>query len=138
MYYKAKKKIVYESKPNKRIMCGDGRLEKLSNAPESPNMRAIYVRFEACGYTKWHWHEGTQLLYGTKGRGFVELQGMETEKGKGSLPIEIGTRVLIPAGVWHRHGATSVGRFEHLAVTEGKTHWKEKSACDKYPDEDKE
>ena len=135
MYYRAKEKIEFEPEPDGCKMCGDARLEKLPNAPASPNMRATFVRFEAGAYTKWHWHEGTQLLYGTEGKGFVELEGM---KGMRDFEIDKGTRVFIPPGVWHRHGATREGRFMHLAVTTGRTHWRKRSACDKYRDEDEE
>lgn len=126
MYYRAYPKVKYRSKVDTCKMCGEGRLEDLPNAPESPNMRAIFVEFQRGAYTKWHRHEGTQLLYGTEGTGFVEFQGVP------DLDIAPGTRVLVPAGVWHRHGAKPKERFVHLAVTVGETHWKHDLDCEKY------
>ena len=69
------------------------------------------------------------MLYGTEGIGFVEFQGVPDD-----LEITGGTRVLVPAGVWHRHGATPKERFVHLAVTVGETHWAYDSECEKYRD----
>jgi quercetin dioxygenase-like cupin family protein len=126
MYYKARPEFKYEPKPDRCKMCGEGRLCDLANVPASPNMRAIFVEFQPGAYTKSHWHEGTQFLYGTEGTGFVELEGVD------DLEITEGTRVLILAGVWYRHGATPEECLVHLAVTVGKTHWEYDSECDKY------
>jgi len=96
---------------------GTVRLEKLDNAPESPNLRAVFVTFEPGSYTKLHHHTGDQLLYVTEGEGFIEFENGE------EIRLKPETRVIIPAGTLHRHGANPGTRFVHLAVTVGKTFW---------------
>ena len=91
--------------------------EMSSLFPASPDMRAINVRFENGGHTKWHFHEGWQLLIGEKGLGFVE------EKDGAIIDLCEDKRVLIPPFVWHRHGARRGETLTHMAVTVGKTTW---------------
>lgn len=111
--------------PDFEKMCGDGRIEKLKNAPESPKFRAIYVKFTKGAYTKWHYHTGDQLLLGAEGVGFVEFRDSSV------VTLNVGDRVIIPANVWHRHGAIDQDTFIHLAVTRGATTWEEDDPCEK-------
>jgi len=115
MYYAAGEIKYVEPDPTE--MCGDGRKEKLDYAPAPPNLRAEYVRFVEGAHTKWHYHTGEQLLMPTAGTGFVEFRGLPL------LEMRSGDRVLIPAGVWHRHGALQGQTMTHLAVTTGETKW---------------
>lgn len=121
MYYPAGA-IKYAKRDSKR-MCGDGCIEELDDAPVSPAMRAANVKFVDGAFTKWHYHTDEQLLLGTDGEGFVELQGHPI------VAIGKGDRVLIPTGVWHRHGAAEKQTFGHLAVTSGETKWDDKDSC---------
>ena len=121
MYYPAGE-IRYGQQDSKR-MCGNGCIEELEGALASPSLRAAHVKFVDGAYTKWHFHTGEQLLLGTNGKGFVELQGSPISK------IGEGDRVLVPKGVWHRHGALDKGTFVHLAVTSGETAWDEADPC---------
>jgi quercetin dioxygenase-like cupin family protein len=108
-------------------MCGDGRIEIVKGAPQSPGLRAAYVKFEEGAHTKWHQHSGEQLLMGVEGSGFVEL------RGEPDIPLREGDRVFIPPNTWHRHGATKGEKvMVHLAVTYGKTQWDEEDPCDKH------
>jgi quercetin dioxygenase-like cupin family protein len=91
--------------------------EKSSSSPVSPDMRATKVRFENGGHTKWHFHEGWQVLIGDEGVGFVE------EKDGAIIDLSMHKRVLIPPFVWHRHGARRGETMTHMAVTIGKTTW---------------
>jgi quercetin dioxygenase-like cupin family protein len=104
-------------------MCGEGKIEKLENAPKPPYMRAHYVRFLNGAHTKWHFHSGEQLLLATEGIGLVEFQNLP------EVTLEKGDRIIIPAGDLHRHGAQKKGNFIHLAVTCGYISWSEDDPC---------
>jgi quercetin dioxygenase-like cupin family protein len=105
-------------------MCGDGRLEALEGVPASPHMRAVFVRFQEGGHTKWHRHEGEQVLYATEGSGFVQLKGQE------EIALHEGDRAYIPERFWHRHGAVPDESFVHFAITVGNTEWQRNDPCD--------
>lgn len=91
--------------------------EKPLSSPASPDMRAINVRFESGGHTRWHYHDGWQVLIGNEGVGFVE------EKDGAIMELSGQKRVIIPPFVWHRHGARRGETMIHMAVTIGKTTW---------------
>lgn len=91
--------------------------EKSLSSPASPDMRATNVRFENGGHTKWHYHEGWQVLIGGEGVGFAQ------EMDGAIIDLSRGKRVLIPPFVWHRHGARRGETMTHMAVTIGKTIW---------------
>lgn len=107
--------------PDSTKMCGDGRIE--TPVPGSPSLRAAHVKFVNGAFTRWHFHTGEQLLLGTDGIGFVELQSHPIAE------IRKGDRVFIPTGVWHRHGAAEKATFVHLAVTTGETKWHCEDPC---------
>ena len=97
--------------------------EELDHATVSPYMRAKYVKFDQGGHTKWHYHTREQLLLVNKGSGFIEIKGSPVQKQ------DEGDSVIIPNGVWHRHGSKGE-EFIHLAVTTGKTIWDEDDSCE--------
>ncbi len=98
---------------------GTVHLEKFDDAPQSPELRAVFVDFKLGSYTKLHHHSGDQLLYVVQGQGFIEF-----EDGR-EIRLEPEVRVIIPAGVLHRHGADAEAEenLVHLAVTQGETFW---------------
>ena len=51
-------------------------------------------------------------------------------RGEALLNFSDGDRVIIPAGVWHRHGAVEAETFIHLAVTMGETEWECHGPCE--------
>ena len=91
--------------------------ERSESLPASPDMRAAHVRFENGGHTRWHYHEGWQVLIGDEGVGFVE------ELDGAIINLSGRKRVFIPPFVWHRHGARQGETMTHMAVTIGKTTW---------------
>lgn len=115
MYYPAN--TIHYGEIDSERMCDDGRVEELERGPQSPYLRALYAKFTNGGHTKWHYHDGGQVLIGIEGKGFVELQGLPI------VNLNINDRVIIPAGAWHRHGAIKDEMLVHLAVTTGKTTW---------------
>lgn len=110
-------------KPDPAKMCGDGFMEELERGPASPHLRATYVEFVHGAHTKWHYHNGEQLLLVTQGKGFVEFQNDSI------LEIREGDRMFIPTGLWHRHGAGEGEAMVHLAVTTGETKWSKDDDC---------
>ncbi len=70
------------------------------------------------------------MLLGRDEDGFVEIQGHQT------YTISCDDRVIIPAGVWHRHGAMEKKEFSHLAVTIGRTIWYQDDPCEDHPHAD--
>jgi len=121
MYYAATK-IKYRSTDLEK-MCGDGHIEKLEHAPNSLPFRALYVEFVDGAHTKWHYHEGEQILVGMKGKGFVQFEGLEKQE------LHVMDRVFIPTGTWHRHGAKEGETLVHLAITIGETIWETNDPC---------
>ena len=93
--------------------------------PSLHNLRAAHVRFVDGAHTKWHYHTGEQLLMPTDGLGFVELRGLPFVADS-----KRRTRVFVPAGVWHRHGARKgTDDALHIAVTTGETVWASNDDC---------
>ena len=85
-----------------------------------PAMTVTVARatFEAGGATRWHRHEGPQLLVFVEGAGFVETED------SGRFEAGAGDTVWCPAGVWHRHGARSSASATHVSTTWGDTEWR--------------
>jgi len=75
------------------------------------------VHFHDGGRTRWHLHQGDQVLY------FVSGQGMVEERGGVLLECEVGDIVHVDGGVVHRHGARPGTSTVHVAITAGATVW---------------
>lgn len=77
----------------------------------------LAVWFEAGGRTRPHVHPVDQALQIVEGVGIVAT---ETEK----RIVRAGDTVVVPAGVWHWHGAMPDEAMMHLSVKEhGPTDW---------------
>ena len=114
--------IVTRWSPHKNA-CVEAFIEEANQGPTSPALRAEFVKFVDGAYTKWHYHTGEQMLLSAAGEGFVEYQD------RPEVTIREGTRVFIPPGVWHRHGAVPKSTLVHLAVTYGTTCWADDDPC---------
>ena len=88
-----------------------------SDVSKEPQIRATFVEFAGGAYTKLPHHLGGQILYAIEGEGFVEFYDGKIEK------LITGSRVIVQAGVIHRHGTKGKYR-KHLAVTVGETFWR--------------
>lgn len=99
---------------------GDVSLKRLVRTASPGSVRLFQVAFEPGSRTFWHWHDGEQLLYVTKGSCLVQKRGGPVfELGEGDV-------ARIHEGEEHWHGAGSELAMEHLAITGGKrTHWLE-------------
>ena len=97
---------------------GGGVLQQRVESPEgNTRPEIIGVWFEAGSRTKPHIHEDDQTLHVIEGEGIVAT---EDEKRR----IRPGDFVVIPAGVWHWHGATPETSMCHLSIKPtGDTDW---------------
>jgi quercetin dioxygenase-like cupin family protein len=67
------------------------------------------VYFSAGARTRPHIHEHDQYLHIMEGQGIVAT---ESEKRN----VSAGDIVVVPAGVWHWHGATPRSAMMHLSI----------------------
>jgi 4-carboxymuconolactone decarboxylase len=82
-------------------------------------LRVAIATFGDGGRTRWHRHDGEQLLYVLRGKGWVQKHGEDL------VAIEPGDVVYIAPGEKHWHGAQAAGELEHFTVTTGETEWDE-------------
>ena len=82
--------------------------------PDSSDMRAVRLRFEAGVRSNWHAHAGWQILAAEEGRGRTqERDGEIIELVPGGRPI------FAAAGVEHWHGASPDEHVVQLTVLGG-------------------
>ena len=86
-------------------------------SPETSQMFAAVVRFEAGARNHWHSHAGGQLLHVVDGEGWIQARGQAAQR------IRPGDTVTADPGEEHWHGAGSKAPMAHLAVAVGETHW---------------
>jgi quercetin dioxygenase-like cupin family protein len=88
------------------------------NDPEVPEgIELIAVWFDPGSRTRPHVHPVDQVLQVVEGEGVVAT---ETEK----RIIRPGDWVVVPAGVWHWHGATPGAAMCHISIKQpGETDW---------------
>jgi quercetin dioxygenase-like cupin family protein len=77
------------------------------------------VTFSPGARTRWHRHDGGQLLVVLAGEGWVGTHAHDREV------VRNGDLVWTPGGEDHWHGATDTTTLTHLAVTLGGTRWAE-------------
>ncbi len=106
---------------------GAVRMHHLLRPQESGKVELIGVFFEAGARTIPHIHTTDQALYILHGRGIVA-----TEHDR--RIVQAGEIAVIPAGVWHWHGATPTSAMAHLSMRPvGPTDWSvEKKDWDNY------
>ena len=104
--------------PNPDWFPAGGVLMHRVHAPENDGeIELIAVWFEAGSRTRPHVHPDDQVLHVVEGSGVVAT---EPEKSR----IEPGDVVVIPAGVWHWHGATPNTSMCHVSIkAKGATDW---------------
>jgi len=92
---------VQESQARKR--------EGLSGEFMGTTVRSSEVTFQPGERTRWHTHEGIQMLYITGGSGIVATRDEEREVSEGDL-------IMFPPGEEHWHGTRddAEGSFSHL------------------------
>ncbi len=82
--------------------------------PDSSDMRAIRLRFEAGVRSNWHSHAGWQILAAEEGRGRTQARDGEIiELVPGARPV------FAPGGLVHWHGASPDEHVVQLTVLGG-------------------
>lgn len=92
--------------------------QQFMNDPETPvGIELISVWFEPGSRTKPHVHPVDQVLQVVEGEGVVAT---ESERRR----IRVGDWVVVPAGIWHWHGATPDSAMCHVSIKQPcETDW---------------
>jgi quercetin dioxygenase-like cupin family protein len=108
-----------EAKPPQQLEWFPGTVhQQRMNDPSDPRgIELIAVWFEAGSRTRPHVHPVDQVLQVVEGEGVVAT---EDER----RVIRSGDWVVVPAGIWHWHGATPDSAMCHISIKQaGETDW---------------
>jgi len=93
------------------IFTGDAYINSVVGTDDTYNIPGMLnVTFRPTVRTKWHTHDGGQILICTYGKGYYQVEGE---------PVQIlraGDVVLIEPYVKHWHGASGESWFSHIAI----------------------
>jgi quercetin dioxygenase-like cupin family protein len=98
--------------PHPEWFSGPVFVHAMTDGQESTDLEVLAVYFDAGSRTKPHTHATEQLLYFLEGEGVVADQTGRKRYGPGGMAV-------IPAGVWHWHGATADHAASHLSIRPG-------------------
>ena len=102
---------------------GEVRIRAITADPGPKGVELLAVFFSPGGRTRPHVHPVDQTLHVLEGEGVVAVEGRRWR-------IRSGDVVVVPAGLWHWHGATPSSAMCHLSIKQaGQTD------CDQ-PDKD--
>ena len=93
--------------------------------PDSSDIRALRLRFEAGSRSNWHSHATWQILMAEEGRGRTQIRGEEIVELVPGRPVHTGPDVV------HWHGAAPDEHVMQLTFVSGQT-----SRLDAVSDED--
>ena len=95
--------------------------------PDSSDIRAVRLRFEAGARSNWHSHGNWQIIMAEEGEGRTQVRGE---------PIQIleagGNPVYAGPGVVHWHGAAPDQHMVQLTFVSGQTSWEGPVSDDDY------
>jgi quercetin dioxygenase-like cupin family protein len=83
------------------------------------DIRTNRYHFDPGARTKWHSHEGGQVIYVEEGRLRVQ------DKGKAMREVEQGTTFHVAPGITHWHGAPPTAGSTQISLSFGMTNWME-------------
>jgi quercetin dioxygenase-like cupin family protein len=83
------------------------------------DIRTNRYHFDPGARTKWHSHEGGQVIYVEEGRLRVQ------EKGKATHEFEQGATFHVAPGITHWHGAPPSAGSTQISLSFGMTNWME-------------
>ena len=83
------------------------------------DIRMNRYHFDPGARTKWHSHEGGQVIYVEEGRLRVQ------EKGKATHEFEQGATLHVEPGITHWHGALPNAGSTQISLSFGMTNWME-------------
>jgi len=96
---------------------GTVNLQRLRQAADPTMVDLVAVFFEPGARTRPHIHAADQILHVVEGEGVVA-----TERER--RIIRPGDVVIVPAGEWHWHGATTTSSMCHISMRpSGPTDW---------------
>ena len=114
-----------QDKPNPNFTGGEVKTIK-----ENSQGNSAHFYFSPGSRTKWHSHEGGQIILVEDGVGLYQ------EKGGPVVELRAGETHYCPPGVVHWHGASPTVAMTHIAIAEyldGKVvDWMEKVGDDQY------
>ena len=85
--------------------------------PDSSDMRAVRLRFEAGARSNWHSHGNWQIIMAEEGEGRTQVRGEPLQI------LEPGNPVYAGPGVVHWHGAAPDQHMIQLTFVSGQTSW---------------
>jgi quercetin dioxygenase-like cupin family protein len=92
----------------------------------SADVTIASVFFAPGARTYWHTHEKGQILVVTAGSGLIRSEGGDIER------LRPGDTVWVPPGEAHWHGGGPGTYLVHLAISLGRTSWREAVPDDEY------
>ena len=96
---------------------GEVRIQAITGDPGPDGVELLAVFFSPGGRTRPHVHPVEQTLHVVEGEGVVAVEGRRWRIGVGDV-------VVVPAGLWHWHGATPVAAMCHVSIKQaGQTDW---------------
>lgn len=96
---------------------GAVRLQPITADPSPVGVEILAVFFPPGGRTRPHTHPVEQSLHVIEGTGVVAVEGQR-------WLINPGDVVVIPAGIWHWHGATPDSAMCHISIKQpGESDW---------------
>lgn len=92
-------------------------MQALQRPTNDTELEVLAVYFDAGARTRPHTHPADQELYIVEGNGVVAT---ETER----LLVSAGDIVIVPAGLWHWHGAVPDSAMCHISSkSQGQSDW---------------
>ena len=94
--------------------------------PDSSDMRAVRLRFEAGARSNWHSHGNWQIIMAEEGQGRTQVRGEPLQI------LEPGNPNYAGPGVVHWHGAAPDEHMIQLTFVSGQTSWEGPVSDDDY------
>ena len=94
--------------------------------PDSTDIRALRLRFEAGSRSNWHSHANWQILMAEEGRGHTQKRGQDIQELLPGRPIYTGPNVV------HWHGAAPNEHMVQLTFVSGQTSWQDPVSDEEY------
>ena len=94
--------------------------------PDSTDIRALRLRFEAGSRSNWHSHANWQILMAEEGRGQTQERGQDIQDLLPGHPIYTGPNVV------HWHGAAPNEHMVQLTFVSGQTSWQDPVSDEEY------
>ena len=94
--------------------------------PDSTDIRALRLRFEAGSRSNWPSHANWQILMAEEGRGQTQKRGQDIQELLPGRPIYTGPNVV------HWHGAAPNEHMVQLTFVSGQTSWQDPVSDEEY------